>query len=178
MSSDQCSSLLLCNFKAASITANLTKFTHATALLPPDTVSSVSDVVTKAYTSIMPYDDLCATVLNRLQSLVTTHLQELLCKEQLCDEKPSDLLRRMKKLLDDKHDFFDKELFRHLYFQRLPTATQQSLFIVKDKLLVEEIAQLADDFMATLPPSTSVAAIMEKPGQNLHLAELVSKLAL
>ncbi|MPC58298.1 hypothetical protein E2C01_052294 [Portunus trituberculatus] len=62
--------------------------------------------------------DLLAAVLNRLQSSVTACLQELLCKE-LSDEKPSDLLSRMKKLLDDKYDSFDKKLFCHLYVPAL-----------------------------------------------------------
>ena len=104
--------IIECNFKAASITVNLTKFTHATALLPPDILFKVSDVISNATASTTPYDDLKAAVLSRLQS--TACLQELLSKEELGDEKPSDLLRRMKKLLDDKYSAFDTDLFRHL----------------------------------------------------------------
>ncbi|MPC52626.1 hypothetical protein E2C01_046499 [Portunus trituberculatus] len=157
-------SILKCNFNSASITANLTKFTHSIALIPPNILSRVSDVVINAHTSATPYDDL-------------PRLQELLYKE-LSDEKPSGLPRLMKKLLDDKYDSFDKELIRHLYFRHLPITTQQSLFSIKDNLLVKEIAQLTDDFMATLLPSTSVVAVTEKSGQDLQLAELVSKLTL
>ena len=170
--------ILECNFKAASVTASLTKFTHVTALLPPDVLTKVSDVVSTAVASSTPYEDLKAAVLARLQSTVTARLQELLCKEELGDEKPSDLLRRMKLLLGDKHDKFDQDLFHHLFYQRLPVATQRSLFSVKSKLSVEELAQLADDFMATLPPDPSVASVTAKPEADSHLVELVSKLAL
>ena len=75
----------------------------------------------------------------------------------------------MKQLLGDKYSSFDTDLFRHLYYQRQPLATQRSLFIVKDKLSVEEIAQLADDFMATLPPDPSVASATVKPEADSHL---------
>ncbi|KAK8385614.1 hypothetical protein O3P69_016412 [Scylla paramamosain] len=76
---------------------------------------------------------------------------ELLSKEELGGEKPTDLLRRMKKLLGDKYTSFDKELFLQLFYQRLPPDTQRCLFTVKNKLSVDELATLADEFMATLP---------------------------
>ena len=106
--------IIECNFKAASIKANLTKVTHATALLPPDVLFKVSDVISNAAASTTPYDDLKAAVLSRLQSTVTPRLQELLSKEELGVEKLSDLLRRMKKLLGDKYSASDTDLFRHL----------------------------------------------------------------
>ena len=73
--------IIECNFKAAPITANLTKFTHATALLRPDVLFKVSDVISNAAASTTPYDDLKAAVLSRLESTVTARLQELLSKE-------------------------------------------------------------------------------------------------
>ncbi|KAK8404665.1 hypothetical protein O3P69_007721 [Scylla paramamosain] len=82
---------------------------------------------------------------------VSRRLQELLSKEELGGEKPTDLLRRMKKLLGDKYTSFDKELFLQLFYQRLPPDTQRCLFTVKNKLSVDELATLADEFMATLP---------------------------
>ncbi|KAK8373557.1 hypothetical protein O3P69_016124 [Scylla paramamosain] len=85
------------------------------------------------------------------QLAVSRRLQELLSKEELSGEKPTDLLRRMKKLLGDKYTSFDKELFLQLFYQRLPPDTQRCLFTVKNKLSVDELATLADEFMATLP---------------------------
>ena len=63
--------IIECTFKAASITAHLTKFTHATALVPPDVLFKVSEVISNAPASTTPYDDLKAAVLTRLQSTVT-----------------------------------------------------------------------------------------------------------
>ena len=90
--------IIECNFKAASIRANRTRFTPATALLLPDVLFKVSDVINNAAASTTPYDDLKAAVLTQLQSTVTARLQDLLRKEELGDEKPSDFLRCMKKL--------------------------------------------------------------------------------
>ncbi|KAK8401050.1 hypothetical protein O3P69_002674 [Scylla paramamosain] len=82
---------------------------------------------------------------------LSRRLQELLSKEELGGEKPTDLPRRMKKLLGDKYTSFDKELFLQLFYQRLPPDTQRCLFTVKNKLSVDELATLTDEFMATLP---------------------------
>ncbi|KAK8378760.1 hypothetical protein O3P69_009462 [Scylla paramamosain] len=62
----------------------------------------------------------------------------------------------MKKLLGDKYTSFDKELFLQLFYQRLPPDTQRCLFTVKNKLSVDELATLADEFMATLPQGLDV----------------------
>ncbi|XP_076039429.1 uncharacterized protein LOC143024503 [Oratosquilla oratoria] len=143
-------SILECNFKASSITVSLTKFSHTTAVLPPDVLSQVSDVIAQAVTSNTPYEDLKKAVLARLQNTIAVRLQELLSREELGNERPSGLFRRMKTLLADKYDSFDKEVFKQLFYQRLPPATQRSLFTVKDTLAVDALANLADEFMGIL----------------------------
>ena len=176
--------LLECNFKANCITSSLMKFSHATALLPPDVLSQVSDVVSKAVISTEPYEDLKSSIISRLESSVTTRLQELLSKEELGNEKPTGLLRRMKRLLSDKYDKFDKALFLQLFYQRLPPAIQQNLFTVKTKLKIEELAELADEFIQSIPgdkissSSTNSSINQVQPPQVTQLVELVSKLTL
>lgn len=64
---------------------------------------------------VSPYQDIKATVLFSLEPSVTTRLQEMLSKEDLGNEKPSDLLRRMKRLVGDKYVSFDQKIFSHLY---------------------------------------------------------------
>ncbi|KAK8384951.1 hypothetical protein O3P69_014485 [Scylla paramamosain] len=71
----------------------------------------------------------------------------------------------MKKLLGEKYTSFDKELFLQLFYQRLPPDTQRCLFTVKNKLSVDELATLADEFMATLPQEgTGSARHHDAPG--------------
>ena len=173
--------ILEVNFKAYSISTSLAQFSHACTLLPSDVVAQVSDTITSAPSSDTPYEDLKAAVLARLQSSVTARLQELLSKEELGNEKPSDLLRRMKRLLGDKSGSFDTTLFTHLFYQRLPPALQRNLFSVKDKLPLPDLAQLADDYMDSVPteptPTPSVAAVTST-SETQQLIHLVTQLSM
>ena len=170
-------SLLECSFKASKITNSLTKFTHAISHLPPELLPQASSVIAAAPTADNPYEDLKATLLKILQTSVATRLRELLSKEELGDEKPSQLLSRMKQLLADKYQSFDAELFKQLFYQRLPSSIQRSLFSVKDNLNADAIATLADDFMATLPPpQASSISVSPHDSQLTQLTQLVSQL--
>ena len=90
----------------------------------------------------------------------------------------------MKRLLSDKYDKFDKALFLQLFYQRLPPAIQQNLFTVKTKLKIEELAELADEFIQSIPgdkissSSTNSSINQVQPPQVTQLVELVSKLTL
>ena len=65
------------------------------------------------------------TIQTRLRSFIELRFKELLSKKELGDEKPTDLLRCMKKLLGDKYNAFDADIFKKLFYQRLPTSIQQ-----------------------------------------------------
>ena len=168
-------SLLECGFMANKITKSLTKFLHTTSLLPPDVLSQVSDVIATAAQSETPYEDLKTAILTRLQSSVTARLQELLSKEELGNEKPSDLLRRMKKLLGESYRTFDQTLFHHLFYQRLPPSIQRNLFSVKSKLTIEELAELADEFMTSIPSEPVVQNI--SPVHSSRIGDLLGKIS-
>ena len=170
--------LLECNFKASRISSSLTKFNHAVSFLPPEVLSQVSAVISTAASSDTPYENLKTALLTSLQSSIATRLRELLSKEELGDEKPSQLLSRMKQLLGDKYHAFDAELFKQLFYQRLPPAIQRSLFSVKDTLDPDAIAKLADDFLATLPPTSHVSSVTttHSDTQLTHLTQLISQL--
>ena len=165
--------ILEVNFRAHKIASSLAQFSHACTLLPSDVVSQVSDAIASASTSNTPYEDLKKAVLARLESSVSARLQALLSKEELGNEKLSDLLRRMKRLLGDKFDSFDRTLFTHLFYQRLPPALQRNLFSVKDKLSLNDLAQLADDYMASTPaehpPSVATVSSTSDTQQLVHL---------
>lgn len=165
-----------CNFRANRITSSLTKFSHVTALLPPDVLSQVSDAVTRAVLSEKPYEDLKSAIISSLETSFTTRLHELLSKEELGNEKPTSLLRRMKRLLGDKYDQFDKAMFLQLFYQRLPLTIQRNLFTVKDRLDIDELAELADEFIQSIPGDqvSSINNMQSHP--DVQLAELISKL--
>ena len=102
--------ILECGFKASKIKNSLTKFAHAVSLLPPDVFPQVSDVISAAFISNTPYDDLKTALLQNLQPSIATRLKELFSKEELGDEKPTEILRRMKQLLGHKYRSFDADL--------------------------------------------------------------------
>ncbi|XP_076069937.1 uncharacterized protein LOC143041775 [Oratosquilla oratoria] len=163
--------ILECNFKANRITTSLTKFSHSCGHLPLDVLLQGSDTISKAPIFNIPYEDLKQAVLDRLESSESIRLQELLSKE-LGNEKPSDLLRRMKRLLGDKCAVFDQSILVHLFYQPLPPTIQGKLFSANTKLSFEELATLADDFMASVPVARPTIAKLADQ------SELVSKLAL
>ena len=169
--------VLECNFLASNISKDLTKFNHAVTLIPPDVLTQVSDVISAAINSSTPYEDLKAACLSRLQSSTAARLQELLSKEELGNEKPSNLLLRMKKLLGDRYSTFDKDIFKQLYYQRLPAAIQTNLFSVKDKLDLDELAHLADEFMSTMPIATASVNAVAAPAAD-DLRSMIAKLTL
>ncbi|MPC41155.1 hypothetical protein E2C01_034740 [Portunus trituberculatus] len=88
--------LLECSFKESKITSSLTKFNYAVSQLPSDVLPQVSAIISTAATADKPYEELKTALLKSLQSSIATHLHELLSKEELDDEKPSQLLHRMK----------------------------------------------------------------------------------
>ncbi|XP_076047340.1 uncharacterized protein LOC143028866 [Oratosquilla oratoria] len=170
--------ILECNFKAGHITTSLTKISHACGLLPPDVLLQVWDTISKAPTSDTPYEDLKQAVLDHLESSKATRLKELISKKELGDEKPSDLLRRMKRLLGDKYAAFGRSILLHLFHKRLPPTIKVNLFSAKNKLLLEELATLADDFIASVPVARLTIAKIADQSATQELTELVSKLTL
>ena len=85
----------------------------------------------------------------------------------------------MKRFLGDRFDSFDKTLFTHLFYQRLPPALQRNFFSVKYKLPLNDLAQLADDYMASIPaePLPSVANVAST-SDTQQLVHQISQLSL
>ena len=121
-------SLLECNFKSNRMTSSLTKFNQATSVLPSDVLSHVADVISQASTADQPYETLKEAVITRFQASQTQRLQELLSREELGAEKPTQLLLRMKRLIGETYEHFDKQLFLELFYQRLPNFKNWSTY--------------------------------------------------
>lgn len=157
------------SFRASRITSSLKKMSHALILLPHDVLRNISDVIVAASSSETPYEDLKKVVTTRLQSSLTARLQELSSKEQLGTEKLSGLLRRMRKLIGNTSTIDDK-LLTHLFYQRLPPTIQRNIFTVKDELPLDDLAQLADEFMDTIP--TESPTVCNIRSSSTYISEL------
>ncbi|KAG0707257.1 hypothetical protein GWK47_024176 [Chionoecetes opilio] len=74
----------------------------------------------------------------------------------------------MKLLLGDKYSTFDPDFVKQLFYQRLPTATQNVLFCIKDNLDPDAIAKLAERLWATVPTQHVFFSVLSfDPGQTL-----------
>ena len=162
--------ILECGFKASKIKNSLTKFAHAVSLLPPDVLPQVSDAISAASTFYTPYDDMKTALLKNLQSSIANRLKELFSKEDLDNEKSTELLRRMKQLLGDKYHSFDTDVQTTV----LPTSAScySALpFQGRGQPQPDAIAKLTDDFMATKWPQSIHWLIP----LNAHLQNLLSQ---
>ncbi|KAG0431385.1 hypothetical protein HPB47_021837, partial [Ixodes persulcatus] len=100
------------------------------------------DILAAAPTSNQ-YDNLKAAILARKTTSERSRLQHLLNMEELGDQRPSQLLRRMRQLLGDATSDADTSLLRELFLQRLPNNMVVVLAAAEDMPL-ERLADLAD----------------------------------
>ncbi|KAH6925785.1 hypothetical protein HPB50_009879 [Hyalomma asiaticum] len=158
-------------FTARRITAELTKYHHVVASLPPAIASEIRDLLV-APPAENAYTTLKQLLTSRLTSSEPQRLQQLL-----------QLLRHMRQLLhtaDATTTDADSRLLRELFLQRLPVNVRMILASAADKRL-SELVELADSVLAVAPPS--VAALQpdiagRAPTTALHdIREQISRLA-
>ncbi|KAH6924470.1 hypothetical protein HPB50_018558 [Hyalomma asiaticum] len=169
-------------FTARRITAELTKYHHVVASLPPAIASEIRDLLV-APPAENAYTALKQLLIRRLTPSEPQRLQQLLHNTELGDRTPSQLLRQMRQLLHTDGATTteaDSRLLRELFLQRLPVNVRMILASAADKRL-SELAELADSVLAVAPPS--VAALQpdiagRAPTTALHdIREQISRLA-
>ncbi|KAF6776183.1 hypothetical protein AHF37_04702 [Paragonimus kellicotti] len=92
-----------------------------------------------------PYEHLKSALLKRTTASEQKRLEALISGEELGDRKPSQLLRRLQQILDRRS--IDEALFRQLFLQRLPNFVR-SILASRGHMLLDELAELADDIMS------------------------------
>ena len=102
-------------FTTRGITQQSTKFAHVVAALQPDIVLEVRDLLLQAPVD-QPYDILKAELNKRTSPSEQRRLHQLLIAEVLGDHKSTQLLHRMRQLLDDH--FLEESIFIKLFLQR------------------------------------------------------------
>ncbi|KAG0412249.1 hypothetical protein HPB47_010609 [Ixodes persulcatus] len=119
---------------------------EASCLIVPEIRTEVADeledILAAALTSNQ-YDNLKAAILTRKTASERSRLQHLLNMEELGDQRPSQLLRRMRQLLGDATSDADTSLLREIFLQRLPNNMVVVLAAAEDMPL-ERLADLAD----------------------------------
>ena len=102
-------------------------------------------------------------------------LQQLFNAEELGDRKPTQLLRRMQQLLEDKASSTDALFLRKLFLQQLPPNVRMILALSETTELVK-IAQLADKIVEVATPQVSSATLPNHPA-NPDLNHLRAEIA-
>ncbi|XP_071821128.1 uncharacterized protein [Apostichopus japonicus] len=145
-------------FTTRGVKDEKTKYAYVIASLQPEVAQEVRDILLKPPPAD-PYKSLKKELIKRTTASEQKRLHQLLTAEELCDKKPSQLLRRMKQLLAS--NTVDGNILKQLFVQRLPTNVQLVLATTSDNTNIEELAALADKIMEVVIPQpiATVAAV-------------------
>ncbi|CAG9771285.1 unnamed protein product [Ceutorhynchus assimilis] len=132
----------------------------ATRKLPSDKskynilVSSISSELATEVRDILlnpleqnAYDTLKKVIIKRTTLSDQSRIQKLLHIEELGEEKPSPLLRKIQQLLGEKATTTDKSFIKELFLQRLLTNVKTVLAAMDDSSSLELQAEVADRVM-------------------------------
>ena len=134
-------------FSTRGVTSERTKFDHVVASLAPKYAQEVRDLIL----STTPFGTLKTQLIERTAASEQRRLQQLFHAEELCDRKPTQLLRRMQQLLGEHVTVADNSFLRELFLQRLPSNVRMVLASTGTKEL-QELATLADKIMDVAAP--------------------------
>ncbi|CAN7945791.1 unnamed protein product [Ixodes hexagonus] len=154
-------------FQLQHITSQITKYLHVVSALPAEVADELEDILAATPTANQ-YDHLKAAILARKTASERSRLQSLLNMEEVGDQRPSQLLRRMRQLLGDCTSEADTSLLRELFLQRLPSNMVVVLAAAEDMPL-ERMAELADR-VAEYSTTPVVAATGSHPHTSEHAA--------
>ncbi|XP_014663438.1 PREDICTED: uncharacterized protein LOC106806098 [Priapulus caudatus] len=167
-------------FATRGITVEETRFFHIVSALQPEIAVEVRDLIITPPAS-KPYTTLKAELIKRTSASEQRRVQLLLSEEELGDKKPSQLLRRMRQLLGDRH--LEEGIFKELFLQRLPPNVRVVLAASVDAVALDALATLADRIMdvhipqiAAAAPVPQAAPVVGVSTGNLSLEEKVNSL--
>lgn len=148
-------------FALADVTVDSTKFNYVITAIEPELLNSVSDIL------ISPPDEKQYETLKA--RLIATHSQSeeskfrtLLQGLELGDQRPSELLSRMKVLAGEN---VGEPLLKSLWLSRLPQSTQSILAALSDDL--PQLA-IAADKINDLAVPTTINSASSQPNNHLE----------
>lgn len=125
-------------------TSDLNKYYMIVGKLSKDVVQQIADILANP-PETGKFDTLKKRLLQIYEESETRQVQKLVSEMELGEQKPSQLLRRMKELATDK---IKDETLKILWKGHLPSAVQAVLTVTSTKDL-EEMAIIADKIMET-----------------------------
>lgn len=138
------------NFDLSGITQDLTKYNNLVAVINPETLSAVSDILLNPPTT-GKYEALKERLIAEYADSNNARIQKLLSNMTMGDERPSHLLRRMRELAGES---VTDEFLKNIWCNRLPLEMQTILSVSSESL--DNIAKLADKIAEVRSPHTNV----------------------
>jgi len=139
-------------FALGGITNDTTKYYHVISAVDTEILTQVTDIIQRP-PETNKYDTLKVRLISFFTDSEEKKLRKLLSEVELGDRKPSALLNEMQRLGGYA---LSAELFKSLWLQHLPAATQSCLAVTNGT--VEELSKLADKIIEIGQPR-SVAAV-------------------
>ena len=134
-------------FRLHKITAQQTMFDHCIHAMTADQSDVIMDLMERG-PSHNCYDELKRAYIERRTPTTTERMQRLRKLGPLTDQRPSDLLRQMERILGRSIE--GDEIGREEFIRRLPALTQLIVRSQTDLFTVEQLAQMADR-LASVP---------------------------
>ncbi|KAM7293100.1 hypothetical protein ISCGN_026230 [Ixodes scapularis] len=158
-------------FHLRRVSTQLSKYYYVVSALPPDIADELDDVLA-ATPPADAYDQLKAAILLRKSESTTSRLQRLLTTDELGDQRPSQLLHRMRQLLGEQASDVNNSILRELFLQRLPQGVRMVLAPANDMSL-DRLAEMADHVAEYAAPT--LAALTEPQSSATAIHELQAK---
>ncbi|CAM1330742.1 Uncharacterised protein r2_g3979 [Pycnogonum litorale] len=149
-------------FRIRHITSEATKYGNVLSSLPPDTASEVRDLIITPPAD-EPYTVLKNVVISRTSGTKPQRMKQLLTTEELCDRKPTQLLRRMEHMMDG-YNIDQQPLFKEVFLSRLPSTVRAVLATTPEGMSMSDQAALADRVME----AAGHLAVNQAPSKQLE----------
>lgn len=133
-------------FATRKLTSDKSKYNILVSSISPELATEVRDILLNPPEQDS-YDTLKKVIIKRTTLSDQSRIQKLLRIEELGEEKPSHLLRKIQQLLGEKAATTDKSFIKELFFQRLPTNVKTVLAAMDDSSSLELQAEVADRVM-------------------------------
>lgn len=151
-------------FAARNIVSQVTKYGYVIGVLPAEVAAEIRDIILQPPCD-NPYNTLKSELIARTTMSAQRRLQQLLTNEELGDQKPTQLLRRMRALVGDAT--LDHSLLQELFLQRLPPETRRILAASAITSL-DDLAKLADRIIDLSPPAPRPVAAVNFQPENCY----------
>ncbi|BHF61207.1 hypothetical protein SprV_0100418000 [Sparganum proliferum] len=142
-------------FYSANITKELSKYHKLVEVLPANIISQVQPLLVNPPADA-PYSALKAEILRLNTVSDRQRYHQLIKEESLGDQKPSELLRRMRTLLGDMQ--VDEKFVKEMFLERLPADVQTILESGSQDLTLSHLAEMTDRIIEVQrfqPPSVA-----------------------